>query len=97
MCRVLGSGCAGLVLEISRAPDLALTLPSLPGEFSIPEQGSYDVIELPYQGETLSLLIATPFQPNAPLSALAAAIDTQLMAEWKGNMSAVTRLLVLPK
>ncbi|KAM3820921.1 plasminogen activator inhibitor 1 [Vipera latastei] len=67
------------------------------GEFSISEQGSYDVIELPYQGETLSLLIATPFQPNAPLSALAAAIDTQLMAEWKGNMSAVTRLLVLPK
>lgn len=57
----------------------------------------YDVIELPYQGEMLSMLIATPFQLNAPLSALVAVIDTQLIAEWKSNMSAVTRLLVLPK
>lgn len=74
-----------------------LTPPSLPGEFSTPEQGDYDVIELPYQGETLSMLIASPFQRDAPLSALVAAIDSCLIAEWKSNMSAVTRLLVLPK
>ncbi|XP_007440468.2 plasminogen activator inhibitor 1 isoform X2 [Python bivittatus] len=67
------------------------------GEFSTPDQVGYDVIELPYQGEVLSMLIATPFQLNAPLSALAAAVDAQLIAEWKSNMSAVTRLLVLPK
>lgn len=67
------------------------------GEFSTPGHMGYDVIELPYQGEMLSMLIATPFQLNAPLSALVAVIDTQLIAEWKSNMSAVTRLLVLPK
>ncbi|XP_034286701.1 plasminogen activator inhibitor 1 [Pantherophis guttatus] len=67
------------------------------GEFSTPEQGDYDVIELPYQGETLSMLIASPFQRDAPLSALVTAIDSCLIAEWKSNMSAVTRLLVLPK
>uniref|UniRef100_A0A670ZKE6 Plasminogen activator inhibitor 1 n=1 Tax=Pseudonaja textilis TaxID=8673 RepID=A0A670ZKE6_PSETE len=67
------------------------------GEFSTPGLGEYDVIELPYQGATLSMLIASPFQLDAPLSALAAAIDPALLAEWKGNMSAVTRLLVLPK
>ncbi|XP_013925382.1 PREDICTED: plasminogen activator inhibitor 1 [Thamnophis sirtalis] len=67
------------------------------GEFSTPEQGDYDVIELPYQGEMLSMLIASPFQRDAPLSALVAAVDPRLIAEWKSNMSAVTRLLVLPK
>ncbi|ETE58035.1 Plasminogen activator inhibitor 1, partial [Ophiophagus hannah] len=67
------------------------------GEFSTPELGDYDVIELPYQGATLSMLIASPFRLDAPLSGLAAAIDPHLIAEWKGNMSAVTRLLVLPK
>ncbi|XP_070585739.1 plasminogen activator inhibitor 1 [Erythrolamprus reginae] len=67
------------------------------GEFSLPEMGDYDVIELPYQGGGLSMLIASPFQRDAPLSALAAATDSRLIATWKGHMSAVTRLLVLPK
>ncbi|XP_077169019.1 plasminogen activator inhibitor 1 [Paroedura picta] len=66
------------------------------GEFSTPAQVGYDVIELPYQGETLSMFIAAPFE-NAPLSALAAALDAQLVAEWKSNLLCATRLLVLPK
>lgn len=43
------------------------------------------------------MLIASPFQQDAPLSALVAAVDPRLITEWKSNMSTVTRLLVLPK
>ena len=57
----------------------------------------YDVIELPYQGETLSMLIAAPFEIDTPLSALTGILNAQVVAEWKSNMTRVTRLLVLPK
>ncbi|XP_060111590.1 plasminogen activator inhibitor 1 [Heteronotia binoei] len=66
------------------------------GEFSTPEQVEYDVLELPYQGETLSMFIAAPFE-NTPLSALTAALSAQLVAEWKSSLLCATRLLVLPK
>ncbi|XP_044282733.1 plasminogen activator inhibitor 1 [Varanus komodoensis] len=67
------------------------------GEFSTPNQVEYDVVELPYQGETLSMLIATPFKMGTPLSALTAFLDSELVAEWKSGMMQVTRLLALPK
>nr|XP_060635752.1 plasminogen activator inhibitor 1 [Anolis sagrei ordinatus] len=67
------------------------------GEFSTPEHMEYDVIELPYQGEALSMLIAAPFEVDAPLSALTAILSAQLVDQWKSNMTQVTRLLVLPK
>uniref|UniRef100_H9G4Z2 Plasminogen activator inhibitor 1 n=1 Tax=Anolis carolinensis TaxID=28377 RepID=H9G4Z2_ANOCA len=67
------------------------------GEFSTPEHMEYDVIELPYQGETLSMLIAAPFEVDAPLSALTAILSAHLVDQWKSNMTRVTRLLVLPK
>uniref|UniRef100_A0ABM5EJV9 Plasminogen activator inhibitor 1 n=1 Tax=Pogona vitticeps TaxID=103695 RepID=A0ABM5EJV9_9SAUR len=67
------------------------------GEFSTSEQVDYDVIELPYQGETLSMLIAAPFEIDTPLSALTGILNAQVVAEWKSNMTRVTRLLVLPK
>lgn len=57
----------------------------------------YDVIELPYLGETLSMLIAAPFEKDAALSALSGCIDARLVADWRSNMTRVTRLLVLPK
>ncbi|XP_054850996.1 plasminogen activator inhibitor 1 [Eublepharis macularius] len=66
------------------------------GEFSTPEQVEYDVLEVPYQGEALSMLIAAPFE-NAPLSALTAVLSAHLVAEWKSNLLCATRLLVLPK
>ncbi|KAL8176950.1 UNVERIFIED_CONTAM: Plasminogen activator inhibitor 1 [Gekko kuhli] len=66
------------------------------GEFSTPEQVEYDVLELPYHGETVSMFIAAPFE-NTPLSALTAVLSAQLVAEWKNNLLCATRLLVLPK
>nr|XP_056719382.1 plasminogen activator inhibitor 1 [Euleptes europaea] len=66
------------------------------GEFSTPEQVEYDVLELPYQGETLSMFIAAPFE-DTPLSALTAALDAQQVADWKSGLFCATRHLVLPK
>ncbi|XP_048374058.1 plasminogen activator inhibitor 1 [Sphaerodactylus townsendi] len=66
------------------------------GEFSTPDQVEYDVLELPYHGETLSMFIVAPFE-NAPLSALTAALDARLVAGWKSSLLCATRLLVLPK
>lgn len=70
---------------------------SCSGEFSTPEQVGYDVIELPYQGGALSMLVAAPFEIDTPLSALTSILNAQLVADWKSNMTLVTRLLVLPK
>ncbi|KAJ6654911.1 hypothetical protein lerEdw1_006382 [Lerista edwardsae] len=67
------------------------------GEFSTAAHMEYDVIELPYQGEMLSMLIAAPYGKDAALSALSASIDARLVADWRSNMTRVTRLLVLPK
>ncbi|CAM4707195.1 plasminogen activator inhibitor 1 [Caretta caretta] len=67
------------------------------GEFSTPDQVDYDVLELPYHGETLSMLIAAPYRREVPLAALTRVLDARLVGEWKANMTRVPRLLVLPK
>lgn len=67
------------------------------GEFSTPDGVEYDVVELPYHGDTLSMLIAAPYQRNVPLATLTQVIDARLVGEWKSNMTRVARLLVLPK
>ncbi|XP_003794212.1 plasminogen activator inhibitor 1 [Otolemur garnettii] len=66
-------------------------------EFTTPDGHYYDILELPYHGDTLSMFIAAPYQKEVPLSALTNILDAQLISQWKGNMTRVPRLLVLPK
>lgn len=66
-------------------------------EFSTPDGHYYDILELPYHGNTLSMFIAAPYEKEVPLSALTSILDAQLISQWKGNMTRLTRLLVLPK
>ncbi|XP_005080458.1 plasminogen activator inhibitor 1 [Mesocricetus auratus] len=66
-------------------------------EFTTPDGHYYDILELPYHGETLSMLIAAPFDKKVPLSALTNILDAELIKQWKGNMTRLPRLLVLPK
>ncbi|XP_062035881.1 plasminogen activator inhibitor 1 [Lepus europaeus] len=66
-------------------------------EFLTPDGHYYDILELPYHGETLSMFIAAPYEKQVPLSALTNILSAQLISQWKGNMTRVTRLLVLPK
>ncbi|KAJ8798800.1 hypothetical protein J1605_016603 [Eschrichtius robustus] len=66
-------------------------------EFTTPDGHYYDILELPYHGDTLSMFIAAPYEKEVPLSALTNILDAQLISQWRGNMTRLTRLLVLPK
>ncbi|XP_004268895.1 plasminogen activator inhibitor 1 [Orcinus orca] len=66
-------------------------------EFTTPDGHYYDILELPYHGNTLSMFIAAPYEKEVPLSALTSILDAQLISQWRGNMTTLTRLLVLPK
>ncbi|XP_001371327.2 plasminogen activator inhibitor 1 [Monodelphis domestica] len=66
-------------------------------EFLTPSGHYYDIVELPYHGDTLSMFIAAPYEKEMPLSALTNILDAQLISQWKGNMTKAPRLLILPK
>ncbi|EHB01686.1 Plasminogen activator inhibitor 1 [Heterocephalus glaber] len=66
-------------------------------EFLTPDGEYYDIVELPYHGETLSMFIAAPYKKKVSLSAITNILDAELIRQWKGNMTRLTRLLVLPK
>uniref|UniRef100_A0A2K6TSH2 Plasminogen activator inhibitor 1 n=1 Tax=Saimiri boliviensis boliviensis TaxID=39432 RepID=A0A2K6TSH2_SAIBB len=66
-------------------------------EFTTPDGHYYDILELPYHGTTLSMFIAAPYEKEVPLSALTNILSAQLISHWKGNMTRLPRLLVLPK
>lgn len=66
-------------------------------EFETPDGEYYDVIELPYEGGDLSMLIAAPYEKHVPLSAITNILTPELINQWKANMQKLTRLLVLPK
>lgn len=66
-------------------------------EFTTPDGHYYDILELPYHGETLSMFIAAPYEKEVPLSALTNILDAELIRQWKGNMTRLPRLLILPK
>ncbi|XP_012887191.1 PREDICTED: plasminogen activator inhibitor 1 isoform X1 [Dipodomys ordii] len=66
-------------------------------EFTTPDGHIYDILELPYHGETLSMLIAAPFRKEVPLSTIISILDAQLISQWKAKMLRLPRLLVLPK
>ncbi|XP_078283796.1 plasminogen activator inhibitor 1-like [Rhinoraja longicauda] len=57
----------------------------------------YDVIELPYHGETFSMFVAAPYRKIDPLSVLTDIVTVQLVNDWKKNLSERKRELVLPK
>lgn len=81
-------------IESGRSP---CTISVFAAEFLTPDGHYYDILELPYHGETLSMFIAAPYEKQVPLSALTNILSAQLISQWKGNMTRVTRLLVLPK
>ncbi|XP_075062616.1 plasminogen activator inhibitor 1 [Mixophyes fleayi] len=66
-------------------------------EFETPEGEFYDVIELPYEGEEFSMLIAAPYEKGVPLSTITDILTPELILQWKASMKRSTRLLVLPK
>ncbi|XP_049643849.1 plasminogen activator inhibitor 1 isoform X4 [Suncus etruscus] len=66
-------------------------------EFFSPEGHSYDVVELPYHGDTISMFLAAPYEKDVPLSTLVRILNSELVSQWKGNMTRASRLLVVPR
>lgn len=57
----------------------------------------YDVIEVPYEGDSLSMLLVSPFEPEIPLSVLSADLSSQKIQQWRSEMRNVKRQLAVPR
>ncbi|KAK2852105.1 hypothetical protein Q5P01_008381 [Channa striata] len=67
------------------------------GEFVTADGVDYDVIEVPYEGDSLSMLLVSPFEPEVPLSVLSADLSSQKIQQWRGAMKKVKRQLAMPR
>lgn len=57
----------------------------------------YDVMEVPYEGDTLSMLLVSPIEPEVPLSVLLGEFSSQRIQQWRGEMRSVKRQLAMPR
>ncbi|KAM6894654.1 plasminogen activator inhibitor 1 [Lycodopsis pacificus] len=67
------------------------------GEFVTADGVDYDVIEVPYEGDSLSMLLVSPFEPEVPLSALSASLSSQRIKQWRTELRNVKRQLAMPR
>ncbi|KAM9313868.1 plasminogen activator inhibitor 1 [Pholidichthys leucotaenia] len=67
------------------------------GEFVTANGVDYDVIEVPYEGDSLSMFLVSPFEPEVPLRALSADLSSQKIQQWRDEMRNVNRQLALPR
>ncbi|XP_044523528.1 glia-derived nexin [Gracilinanus agilis] len=67
------------------------------GSASTPNDLWYNFIELPYHGESISMLIALPTESSTPLSAIIPHISTKTIQSWMTNMVPKRVQLILPK
>lgn len=67
------------------------------GEFVTADGVDYDVIEVPYEGDSLSMLLVSPFEPEVPLSALSADLSSQRIKQWRMELRNVKRQLAMPR
>ncbi|CAH6791837.1 Serpine2 [Phodopus roborovskii] len=87
--RVLGVPELGLPRDMLRV--------QFPGSTSTPNGLWYNFIELPYHGESISMLIALPTENSTPLSAIIPHISTKTIDSWMNTMVPKRMQLVLPK
>ncbi|XP_029382446.1 plasminogen activator inhibitor 1 isoform X2 [Echeneis naucrates] len=67
------------------------------GEFVTNDGVDYDVIEVPYEGDSLSMLLVSPFEPEVPLSELSAALTSKKIQQWTTELRSVKRRLSMPR
>lgn len=67
------------------------------GEFVTADGVDYDVIEIPYEGDSLSMLLVSPFEPEVPLSVLSAELSSQKIQQWRAELRNVKRQLAFPR
>ncbi|XP_070785824.1 plasminogen activator inhibitor 1 [Enoplosus armatus] len=67
------------------------------GEFVTADGVDYDVIEVPYEGDSLSMFLVSPFEPEVPLSTLSADLSSQRIQQWRAELRNVKRQLAMPR
>ncbi|XP_008065425.1 glia-derived nexin [Carlito syrichta] len=67
------------------------------GSTSTPNDLWYNFIELPYHGESISMLIALPTESSTPLSAIVPHISTKTIESWMSIMVPKRVQVILPK
>lgn len=67
------------------------------GEFVTADGVDYDVIEVPYEGDSLSMLLVSPFERDVSLSVLSADLSSQRIHQWREEMRNVKRQLAMPR
>ncbi|XP_056156289.1 plasminogen activator inhibitor 1 [Lampris incognitus] len=67
------------------------------GEFVSADGLDYDVIELPYEGDSLSMLLVLPFEPEVSVSALTKELSSRKIQQWRAELRSVKRQLALPR
>ncbi|KAF3697437.1 Plasminogen activator inhibitor 1 [Channa argus] len=67
------------------------------GEFVTGDGIDYDVIEVPYEGDSLSMLLLSPFEPDVPLSVFSAELSSQKIQQWRRELKNVKRQLAMPR
>uniref|UniRef100_A0A8C4YCE3 Plasminogen activator inhibitor 1 n=1 Tax=Gopherus evgoodei TaxID=1825980 RepID=A0A8C4YCE3_9SAUR len=67
------------------------------GTTSTPNDLWYNIIELPYHGESISMLIALPTESTTPLSAIIPHISTKTIQSWMTTMIQKRVQVILPK
>ncbi|XP_059210970.1 plasminogen activator inhibitor 1 [Centropristis striata] len=67
------------------------------GEFVTADGVDYDVIEVPYEGDSLSMLLVSPFEPEVSLSTLSADLSSQKIKQWRSELRSVKRQLAVPR
>ncbi|XP_077344413.1 glia-derived nexin [Lithobates pipiens] len=82
--------------KASQVPMLAQLSLFRSGSASTPSGLWYNVIELPYHGGSVSMLVALPTDENTPLSAIIPHISTKTLQSWM-TMTPKRVQLILPK
>ncbi|XP_067307525.1 plasminogen activator inhibitor 1 [Pseudorasbora parva] len=67
------------------------------GEFVTEDGVDYDVIEVPYEGESLSMLLVTPFERDVPLMDLNKELSSSRIHQWRKEMRKISKRLVIPR
>lgn len=80
------------------SPNVTVIAPmmELKSEFAYAESDTLQALELPYQGDALSMLILLP-KPSVPISTVEAQISAEKLAEWKAALARKQVNVLLPK
>lgn len=67
------------------------------GDFITSDGVDYDVIEVPYEQESLSMFLVTPFERDVPLVALNQELTSSKIKQWRTEMRRVNKQLAIPR